>query len=182
MSNKSYPNVLYYNNSSNPYKGENVKLIQMQLCARGFLTNSDVDGWFGIKTENAVKEFQSKNNLTVSGIINEATWNALFNGSGSEPTDNTTNNNSSNSERTNNKIIYGSNNSQSFFNENNTELFRTNNNDITITYGNAYKYKVLKNVIFRSKTQQVNANGEPIADVYEFIARDLIESEENSNK
>ena len=170
-----FPGTVYYYNSSNPYIDDNVRKIQMQLAIRSYLSNSDVDSWFGPNTEKAVKEFQKNNALQVTGEVDKATWEKLFSiDIESDDSENSTETDT----QYDTDITYGSNNYDSFFNENNNELFRKNNNDITITYGNGYKYKILKNVIFRSKTQQVNANGEPIADVYEFIARDLIESEE----
>ncbi len=37
----------------------------------------EVDGIFGNDTENAIKEFQEKNRLPLTGIVNKKTWNAL---------------------------------------------------------------------------------------------------------
>ncbi len=41
-----------------------------------------IDGVFGSNTENAVREFQSENNLVADGIVGQNTWNALLNSSG----------------------------------------------------------------------------------------------------
>lgn len=35
------------------------------------------DGKFGLKSENAVREFQTKNELTADGKVGRSTWNAL---------------------------------------------------------------------------------------------------------
>lgn len=43
---------------------------------------TSLDGIFGIETENAVREFQSENGLTVDGIVGARTWQALINGIG----------------------------------------------------------------------------------------------------
>lgn len=51
-------------------KGEEVRILQDFL-------GITVDGDFGPKTENAVKEWQQKNNLTVDGIVGPATWDAM---------------------------------------------------------------------------------------------------------
>ena len=51
-------------------KGESVKQLQ------GIL-GLTVDGNFGPKTENAVKNFQKKHNLTEDGIVGPKTWQAL---------------------------------------------------------------------------------------------------------
>ena len=51
-------------------KGDTVKKLQKLLS----LT---VDGNFGPKTDKAVKEFQTKNNLIADGIVGAKTWTAL---------------------------------------------------------------------------------------------------------
>lgn len=52
-----------------------VKLAQQSLVTAGY--NVDIDGRFGSATQNAVIEFQKKNNLTPDGIIGSATWAVL---------------------------------------------------------------------------------------------------------
>ena len=51
-------------------KGEMVKRLQQFLGVK-------VDGHFGIKTENAVKEYQRKMNITVDGIVGRQTWSVM---------------------------------------------------------------------------------------------------------
>ena len=53
--------------------GQAVKDLQTAL---GF-TGKDVDGIFGNKTLNAVKNYQKQNGLTVDGIVGNNTWGAL---------------------------------------------------------------------------------------------------------
>ena len=43
-------------------------------------TTLEVDGSFGPLTETATKEFQQQVGLPVTGVVDEATWNALPNG------------------------------------------------------------------------------------------------------
>jgi len=57
-------------------RGETVKTIQTKLKNWGYYTGS-IDGIFGAKTKEAVKYFQRKNNLTVDGIVGNATLKAL---------------------------------------------------------------------------------------------------------
>lgn len=52
-------------------EGEDVKKIQTKL---GLV----VDGTFGIKTETAVREWQTRNKLKADGIVGQITWNKMF--------------------------------------------------------------------------------------------------------
>ena len=52
-------------------KGEDVKELQKKLGLKD-------DGDFGKKTEEAVKNFQLKNNLTPDGIVGDSTWNKIM--------------------------------------------------------------------------------------------------------
>lgn len=180
-----YPGESYYYNRSSPFNNDNVKRIQAQLSASNYLKKKYVDGYFGEETEKALKKYQKDNNLTVTGVVNQKTWEILFANVDTDNLNTTSNLDKDNTQsNTNNAIVgdsnrirFGSNNVLSFFNEKNTDTMRKNNNDIVITYGNGAKCKVIKNVILRSKTQVINAGGQPIADQYEFIGRDLIEKD-----
>lgn len=68
-----YPRRYAYND-----KGNNVKMIQQRLTDLGYYTGP-ISGNFLGHTRNAVREFQRQNALDVTGTVNEATWNALFN-------------------------------------------------------------------------------------------------------
>ena len=48
-------------------EGNDVERIQERLASYGYLTGSQVTGYFGDKTEAAVKTFQKRNSLTQSG-------------------------------------------------------------------------------------------------------------------
>lgn len=62
----SYPGTLSLGS-----KGDDVKKIQAAL-------KIDADGVFGPQTQQAVKDFQLKNNLRVDGIVGAATWDKLI--------------------------------------------------------------------------------------------------------
>lgn len=53
-----------------------VKELQKLLKRRGFYTG-EIDGVFGLGTENAVQRFQQLNSLDPDGVVGSATWTAL---------------------------------------------------------------------------------------------------------
>ena len=57
--------------------GPNVRMLQRALTASGHYTSS-IDGLFGTRTQAAVRAFQRANGLPASGIVDAATWGALF--------------------------------------------------------------------------------------------------------
>lgn len=59
-------------------KGPLAAAIQAALCEAGQAL--DIDGEFGPKTENALREFQRKNNLEVDGVAGPATYAKLLGG------------------------------------------------------------------------------------------------------
>lgn len=61
-------------NASYGEKGEIIETIQK------LLGGLKVDGFFGEKTEQAVKEFQEKHNLSIDGIVGKNTWEELTKG------------------------------------------------------------------------------------------------------
>lgn len=67
-----------YPTLKNGSKNDAVRLLQHKLNEKGYQLAED--GHFGAKTEQAVKEFQSTNGLTVDGIVGQKTWAVLING------------------------------------------------------------------------------------------------------
>lgn len=55
---------------------EGVRLLQQILILR-YKYKITFDANFGEKTEDAVKDFQRKHNLTIDGIVGVNTWRAL---------------------------------------------------------------------------------------------------------
>lgn len=55
--------------------GSDVSELQTLLNQNGY--NLNVDGIFGAKTQDAVKDYQQKNSLAVDGIVGTNTWGAL---------------------------------------------------------------------------------------------------------
>ena len=59
-------------------KGDDVKKLQTELNKHGYGLN--VDGSFGEKTNAAVRDYQTKNNLSVDGVVGNNTWGKLIGG------------------------------------------------------------------------------------------------------
>ena len=58
-------------------KGDAVKKVQKRLIALGYLASGCADGDYGNMTKTAVKNFQSRNGLSVTGTVNSATLKKL---------------------------------------------------------------------------------------------------------
>ena len=76
--------IYIFTNGRSVSKGEKsnfVMLLQMMLnelkIAYDTYEKLNVDGVFGDKTETAIKDFQEKNRLSTTGIVDKKTWNAL---------------------------------------------------------------------------------------------------------
>lgn len=73
----------------NGSKGQLVKELQAKLKALGYY-NSVIDGAFGAITETAVKTFQARNQLNVTGVVDATTWEKLKQGTSYDGGDTTT--------------------------------------------------------------------------------------------
>lgn len=58
-------------------RGEQVRSLQIALKNQGYFTGNVTD-FYGTKTENAVKKFQSDRNLSPTGQVDRITWNSIF--------------------------------------------------------------------------------------------------------
>ena len=65
----------------NGSRGDEVKKLQQALIDLGYL-GGYADGIFGLNTENAVRKFQSKNNLTSDGLAGKKTQAAIYSKAG----------------------------------------------------------------------------------------------------
>ncbi|MDJ0772668.1 MAG: peptidoglycan-binding domain-containing protein [Mastigocoleus sp. MO_167.B18] len=59
-------------------QGEAVRFLQQLLIYSKNLNNSDFDAIFGPKTQQAVRNFQNNNGLTVDGVVGQRTWDGLI--------------------------------------------------------------------------------------------------------
>lgn len=58
-------------------RGHQVEIVQKALLTLGFY-DGPADGRYGIVLTKAVRQFQSANNLRITGDVNVATWERLF--------------------------------------------------------------------------------------------------------
>lgn len=148
-----------------------IKKIQMILKSKGYLTKNDISGIWDITTERAIRQFQKDNNLNATGELDITTYNLIYQGVSRTTTGLET---SDLALRTRTKALeIGTNNIYGYFEEEDFNKLK-NKSSIVITYGKE-KRKIIKDVIFRSVGQQIDASGEAIFDAYEFIARDIEE-------
>src|SRR5712671_5272866 len=59
-------------------QGAEVRMLQQALNARPYIRHIDEDGFFGPKTEEAVRAFQHKVHVTADGIVGPVTYALLW--------------------------------------------------------------------------------------------------------
>lgn len=130
---------------------------------------------YNLQMQQAVMEFQGKMQMPATGILNNATWQTML-AYASKYSDviNGVTANQSDDEIAVEKTPHFS----PFFDEDNVKTHRRNGKDIKIVFGNHSVVKTLKNVYMRSVSVEVDTSGNPISEIYEFIAQDIKESDE----
>ena len=75
-------NSLYIPYPGKPVKvgslGNNVLDVQNKLIALGYIISAEEKSVFGIETENIIRTYQGQNRLTVTGVVDQITWEKLF--------------------------------------------------------------------------------------------------------
>lgn len=150
--------------------------VRIYLKKAGININNLDSNQYDLSMYNAVKEFQENNNLTTNGILNNLTLTTLI----KYVEINNSSNISYDSEDTSTEVSDTDTNPHynSFFSNNNFKLGRKNRQNIKIVLGNDNNTKTIIDVFFRSQTIEYDTSGNPISEVYEFIARDIKESDE----
>lgn len=170
-------NELAYNSADTVISGSFV----YQIC--DMLDKCYIDikptGTYDETVADAVSQFQTIMNLPVTGILTTSVWQAMI----------------IYAERLNDAIISDgeeetnptiddlseSPHYNGFFDDRNFKTHRKNHKDIKIVFGNKSVTKTIKNVFMRSVTVEVDTSGNPISEIYEFIAQDVTESDEISD-
>ena len=127
-----------------------------------------------------VAVFQEISGLSSTGILNDTTLQALVlrveNYYNDEVTDDSSDeDNEDEEERTTSPHF------SSFFGEDKFKTHRQNRKNIEIVFGRGSVKKTIIDVFMRSVSVEVDTSGNPVSEVYEFIARDIKESDELSD-
>lgn len=173
----NYYSELRYDSASEMITGPFVEQIitLIEQCGVQFDSSNHDTGNYDEAVANAVKGFQVKVGLPETGILTDSVYQSMlyyekrlsdivYDESG-EAVDKDTE-------------LSTSPHYTSFFRTDNFKQFRKNHQDIKIVFGDRSITKTIKDVHIRSVTVEVDTSGNPISEVYEFIARDVVESDE----
>ena len=162
LRNETGLDVLYYNSSGNNYKGNIVPRILNAIALTGLVAR----------------------NLNPTGIVDDALIQDIDNYNQSIGNTTTIEDDTNilpdeyNNNFTNNPHY------DPYFLNTSDKPSRKNHKDIKIVLGDNANIKTIHDVFMRSVSVQVDTSGNPISEVYSFIARDITESDaiEDQNK
>lgn len=169
------------NNYSGPLVQEVVNLIDR---AGGDVTNTKVSA-VGSAFRNIILNYQKKFKLLKTGILDDNLLHDIYkranSGANNEINDSSNDNNDNNNSASSD--LYDA-HYDPFFLNNSSKVYRKNHKDIVISFGDGANTKTIKDVFMRSVSVQVDTSGNPISETYNFIARDIKESDasEDYNK
>lgn len=164
-----------YIEGQTPPSSQTLTTVGQALAALGFLNPQDISTSYTAYYASAVKQYQRTNGYLADGVLTPSLATEIqgaYQGMAKTRTVSTPSvvaEVTTSSERT-----------DTFFNPSRSTLIRRNDQDIRIVVGEqSQKIRTLKNVYFRSKGLVVDASGNPVAEQFEFIAKDLIERPES---
>ena len=169
------------NNYSGPLVQEVVNLIDR---AGGDVTNTKVSA-VGSAFRNIILNYQKKFKLLKTGVLDDNLLHDIYkranSGANNEIEDSSNNNDDNNNSASSD--LYDA-HYDPFFLNNSSKVYRKNHKDIVISFGDGANTKTIKDVFMRSVSVQVDTSGNPISETYNFIARDIKESDasEDYNK
>ena len=170
-------NELSYNSASPIIKGKFVLEVCSLLSKCGF--NIKSTDKYDDTVASVVGQFQHLTGMAVTGILTTATYQAMVlyaeKNMNDEITDDSTGTTSDNLDESDSPHY------ESFFAQDRYKMFRRNHKDIKIIFGKGSITKTIKDVFMRSVSVEVDTSGNPISEMYEFIARDVKESDEISD-
>lgn len=177
--------VLKYNPAGNNYTGPLVPQILKAISMTGVdVTNTQVNT-VGSTFRDIVFAYQKKYNLPQTGFVDDNLlkdiYTRAFEMANSEIEDDDAYNTDTASEELPESDVYDA-HYDPFFLNNSSKVYRKNHKDIVISLGNGANVKVIKDVFMRSVSVQVDTSGNPISETYNFIARDIKESDASEDR
>lgn len=169
-------NELYYNSSGTLITGSYIYQVcdLLDKCSISVPSTNVYDD----TVSAAVSQFQQMMGMTATGILTTATLQAmiLYADKMSDIVDG--------DDEANDGIVQELTESphyNSFFNDEKYKMHRRNHKDIKIVFGNKSITKTIKDVFMMSVSVEVDTSGNPVSEIYEFIARDVVETDEISD-
>jgi hypothetical protein len=176
---------LGYNSTGNNYSGPLVQeIVNLIDRAGGDVTNTKVSA-VGSAFRNIILNYQKKFKLLKTGVLDDNLLHDIYkranSGANNEINDSSNNNDDNNNSASSD--LYDA-HYDPFFLNNSSKVYRKNHKDIVISFGDGANTKTIKDVFMRSVSVQVDTSGNPISETYNFIARDIKESDasEDYNK
>lgn len=176
---------LSYDSTGNNYSGPLVQeVVNLIDRAGGDITNTRVSA-VGSAFRNIILNYQKKFKLLITGILDDNLLHDIYkranSGANNEINDSSNDNNDNNNSASSD--LYDA-HYDPFFLNNSSKVYRKNHKDIVISFGDGANTKTIKDVFMRSVSVQVDTSGNPISETYNFIARDIKESDasEDYNK
>ena len=179
--------TLKYNAAGENYSGPLVKEV-INMCDKlGIdVTNTKINN-VGATFKNIIMRYQEKYKFPVNGIVDDDLLHDMYNRLYGEDANNNGNNSIQSNDGYNSNGYYDDGEDESsgllnahydpFFLNSSGKVYRKNHKDIIISLGNDANVKIIKDVFMRSVSVQVDTSGNPISEVYSFIARDIKESD-----
>lgn len=176
---------LGYDSTGNNYSGPLVQeIVNLIDRAGGDVTNTKVSA-VGSAFRNIILNYQKKFKLLKTGVLDDNLLHDIYkranSGANNEINDSSNNNDDNNNSASSD--LYDA-HYDPFFLNNSSKVYRKNHKDIVISFGDGANTKTIKDVFMRSVSVQVDTSGNPISETYNFIARDIKESDasEDYNK
>lgn len=175
-------------NPDNNYSGPLVQTIVDQMAKAGLTQAASVGvlSAVGLPFQNLVMAYQEKFGFTKTGVLDDNLLHDIYTrgeqNSGNEITSDDDYEMYQDDDEESDIIVDP--HYEPFFLNNSSKIHRKNRKDIIISLGNGQVKKTIKDVYMRSVSVQVDTSGNPISEVYNFIARDIKESDadEDSTK
>lgn len=146
-------------------------------------TNTDIRK-NGTSFQKVIKNVQKTFGMPETGVLDDNLLHYIYQKSQELDSDEIEDDSKEEDENYWDETLVGNPHYDPYFINNSSKDARRNHKDIIIAFGDGSNRKIIKDVFMRSESVQVDTSGNPISEVYTFVARDVKESdaEEDQNK